>query len=96
MLRRRALLPLQARSSPGVKMKNLLAEGFLIQTTVLVPPDAVTRQLRKVSPDAISLALQRETAIAVCYYTLKAYVKESLTDMPPAGSVRRRSSRSCA
>jgi hypothetical protein len=65
----------------GVKMKDILAEGFLIRTTVLVPADAVTRQLGKVSPDAIILTLQRETAIAVCYYTLKAYVKESLTDI---------------
>jgi hypothetical protein len=65
----------------AVKMKDLLAEGFLIRTTVLVPTDAVTRQLGKASPDAIILTLQRETAIAVCYYTLKAYVKESLTDI---------------
>jgi hypothetical protein len=65
----------------AVKMKDLLAEGFLIRTTVLVPAEAVTRQLGKVSPDAIILTLQRETAIAVCYYTLKAYVKESLTDI---------------
>ena len=62
-------------------MKDLLAEGFLIRTTVLVPADAVTRQLGKVSSDAIILTLQKETAIAVCYYTLKAYVKESLTDI---------------
>jgi hypothetical protein len=65
----------------AVKMKDLLAEGFLIRTTVLVPAEAVTRQLGKVSPDAIILTLQKETAIAVCYYTLKAYVKESLTDI---------------
>ena len=65
----------------AVKMKDILAEGFLIRTTVLVPADAVTRQLGKVSPDAIILTLQKETAIAVCYYTLKAYVKESLTDI---------------
>ena len=62
-------------------MKDFLAEGFLIRTTVLVPTDAVTRQLGKVSPDAIILTLQKETAIAVCYYTLKAYVKGSLTDI---------------
>jgi hypothetical protein len=65
----------------GVKMKDILAEGFLIRTTVLVPAEAVTRQLGKVSPDAIILTLQKETAITVCYYTLKAYVKESLTDI---------------
>jgi hypothetical protein len=85
------------QASKPKKMKNLLAEGFLIRTTVLVPPDAVTRQLCKVSSDAMSLALQKETAIAVCYYTLKAYVKESLTDTPPAlCSAKRRLSRSCA
>jgi hypothetical protein len=72
----------------GVKMKDLLAEGFLIRTTVLVPADAVTRQLGKVSPDAIILTLQRETAIAVCYYTLKAYVKESLTDIASGTAFR--------
>lgn len=65
----------------AVKMKDLLAEGFLIRTTVLVPAEAVTRQLGKVSPDSIILTMQRETAIAVCYYTLKAYVKQSLTDI---------------
>jgi hypothetical protein len=65
----------------AVKMKDILAEGFLIRTTVLVPADAVTRQIGKVSSDAVLLTLQKETAIAVCYYTLKAYVKESLTDI---------------
>jgi hypothetical protein len=65
----------------AVKMKDILAEGFLIRTTVLVPAEAVTRQIGKVSSDAILLTLQKETAIAVCYYTLKAYVKEDLTDI---------------
>jgi hypothetical protein len=65
----------------SVKLKDILAEGFLIRTTVLVPADAVTRQIGKVSSDAVLLTLQKETAIAVCYYTLKAYVKEGLTDI---------------
>jgi len=65
----------------AVKLKDILAEGFLIRTTVLVPAEAVTRQIGKVSSDAVLLTLQKETAIAVCYYTLKAYVKESLTDI---------------
>jgi hypothetical protein len=60
-------------------MKDILGEGFLI--TVFVPADAVTRQLGKVSSDAFILILQKETRIAVCYYTLKAYVKESLSDI---------------
>ena len=34
----------------AVKMKDTLAEGFLIRTTVFVPADAVTGQLGKVSP----------------------------------------------
>ena len=65
----------------AVKLKDILAEGFLIRTTVLVPAEAVTRQIGKVSSDAVLLTLQKETAIAVCYYTLKAYVKQSLTDI---------------
>jgi hypothetical protein len=65
----------------AVKLKDILAEGFLIRTTVLVPAEAVTRQIGKVSSDAVLLTLQKETAIAVCYYTLKAYVKDTLTDI---------------
>ena len=61
----------------AVKMKDILAEGFLIRTTVFVPADAVTRQIGKVSSDAILLTLQKEAAIAVCYYTLEA----GLTDI---------------
>jgi hypothetical protein len=73
--------PEGGKIQPEVKMRDILAEGFLIRTTVLVPADAVTRQLGKLSPDSIILTLQKETAIAVCYYTLKAYVKQSLTDI---------------
>ena len=78
---RTRLLKAPARSKSGAKMRDILAEGFLIRTTVFIPADAVTRQLGKVSPDAIIVTLQKETAIAVCYYTLKAYVKGSLTDI---------------
>ncbi|MGH6826406.1 hypothetical protein [Methyloceanibacter sp.] len=66
----------------AVKMKDILAQGFLIRTTVFIPADAVTRHVGEVSPDAVLLTLQKETAIAVCYYTLKAYVnKKDLTDI---------------
>jgi hypothetical protein len=73
--------PAAGEIKSGLKAKELLAEGFLIRTTVLVPADAVTRQVGEVSSDAILLTLQKETAIAVCYYTLRAYVKEGLTDI---------------
>jgi hypothetical protein len=72
----------------AVKLKDILAEGFLIRTTVLVPAEAVTRQIGKVSSDAALLTLQKETAIAVCYYTLKAYVKEGLTDIASCTAFR--------
>src|SRR6476619_2972330 len=39
----------------AVKLKDILAEGFLIRTTVLVPAEAVTRQIGKVSSDAVLL-----------------------------------------
>ena len=73
--------PVAGGIQSAVKLKDILAEGFLIRTTVLVPAEAVTRQIGKVSSDAILLTLQKESAIAVCYYTLKAYVKEGLTDI---------------
>lgn len=78
----------EAAEAPGVavkggrKMQELLGEGFLIRTTVLIPAEVVTRQIGKVSPDAIVVTLQKETAITVCYYTLRAYVKLRLTDIP--------------
>lgn len=59
----------------GLKMQELLAQGFLIRTTLLVPAEMVTRQTGKVTPDALVVTLQKETAIAVCYYTLKSYVR---------------------
>jgi hypothetical protein len=71
-----------------VKMKDILAEGFLIRTMVLVPAEALTRQIGKVSSDAILLTLQKESAIGVCYYTLKAYVKEGLTDIASCTAFR--------
>jgi hypothetical protein len=76
-------LPPGAGGGPAIAaLKDLVGDGFLIRTTVLVPADAVTRQLGKASSDAIIVTLQKETAIAVCYYTLKAYVKAGLTDIP--------------
>ena len=63
------------------RMKDLLGDGFLIRTTLLVPAETVTRQSGKVTSDALIVTLQKETAIAVCYYTLKAYVKEGLTNI---------------
>ncbi len=59
----------------SVRLKDLIVDGFLIRTTVFVPADAVTRQTGSVSADAMVLTLQKETAIAICYYTFKAYVK---------------------
>ena len=49
----------------GMKMKDLLAKAFLIRSTVLVPADAVTHRIGKVSSNAIILTLQKEIAIAV-------------------------------
>jgi hypothetical protein len=46
-------------------MKAILAEGFLVRTTVLVPAEAAIRQIGKVSSDAILLTLHKESVIAV-------------------------------
>jgi hypothetical protein len=66
----------------AARLKDLVGDGFVIRTTVFIPADAVTRQLGKVSGDAVVLTLQKSTSTAVCYYTFKAYVAEGLTDIP--------------
>ena len=57
-------------------------DGFVIRTTVFIPAAAVTRQTGKVSGDAIVVTLQKQFSTAVCYYALKAYVKEGLNAIP--------------
>ena len=60
----------------SVKSKDILAEGFLIRTTVLVPADAVTRQIGQVPPmPSFSPCKNKPQS------RLKAYVKEGLTDI---------------
>jgi hypothetical protein len=72
----------------GLKMQELLAEGFQIKTTALVPAEAVTRQTGKVSSDALIVTLQKENAIAVCYYTLKSYVRLRLAGLATCSTFR--------
>jgi hypothetical protein len=68
----------------AARLKDLIADGFLIRTTVFVPADAVTRQTGRISGDAMVLTLQKETVVAICYYTLRAYVngRKGLTKIP--------------
>jgi hypothetical protein len=69
-------------TSGAARLKDLVGDGFVIRTTVFIPADAVTRQLGKVSADAVVLTLQKSTSTAVCYYTFKAYVAEGLATIP--------------
>jgi hypothetical protein len=64
------------------RLKDLASDGFVIRTTVFIPADAVTRQLGKVSPDAVVLTLQKSSSTAICYYTFKAYVADGLNSIP--------------
>ncbi len=41
--------------------------------------EAVTRQLGKVSGDAVVVTLQKQFSTAICYYSFKAYVGGGLT-----------------
>ena len=70
------------RDSQAVTLAELTKEGFEIRTTVFVPAEAVTRQSGKVSSDAVMVTLQKTTATAVCFYTLKAYVSKKLSTIP--------------
>jgi hypothetical protein len=68
--------------SQSATLAALLEEGFEVRTTTFVPADAVTRQSGKVSSDAIVVTLQKDAAVAVCFYTLKAYVSKKLGTIP--------------
>ena len=68
--------------SKPVALAELTKDGFEIRAAGFVPADAVTRQSGKVSSDAIVVTLQKSTATAVCFYTLKAYVSKKLTTIP--------------
>jgi hypothetical protein len=68
--------------SKPVALAELTKDGFEIRSTDFIPAEAVTRQSGKVSSDAIVLTLQKSTATAICFYTLKAYVSKKLTTIP--------------
>jgi hypothetical protein len=71
----------QPKGGP-VSLGELTGDSFEIQATEFIPAEAVTRQSGKVSSDAIVVTLQKTTATAVCFYTLKAYVGRKLTTIP--------------
>jgi hypothetical protein len=71
----------QPESGPA-SLGELTKDGFEFRTTDFIPAEAVTRQSGKVSSDAIVVTLQKTTATAVCFYTLKAYVSKKLTTIP--------------
>ena len=71
-----------SQDSQTVTLAELTKEGFEIRTTAFVPAEAVTRQSGKVSSDAVMVTLQKTTATAVCFYTLKAYVSKKLSTIP--------------
>ena len=66
-------------SKSGASLKDLVNDGFVIRTTVFIPAEAVTRQLGKVSGDAVVITLQKQFSTAICYYSFKAYVGAGLT-----------------
>jgi hypothetical protein len=66
-------------SKSGASLKDLVNDGFVVRTTVFIPAEAVTRQLGKVSGDAVVVTLQKQFSTAICYYSFKAYVGGGLT-----------------
>jgi hypothetical protein len=68
--------------SKPVALGELTKEGFEIRSSDFIPAEAVGRQSGKASSDAIVVTLQKSTATAVCFYTLKAYVSKKLTTIP--------------
>ncbi|MGZ8401399.1 MAG: hypothetical protein ACXWVI_08890 [Methyloceanibacter sp.] len=71
-----------AADGEPVSLGDLIRDGFEIRATDFIPAEAVTRHSGKVSSDAIVVTLQKTTATAICFYTLKAYVGKTLTTIP--------------
>ena len=71
-----------AADGEPVSLGDLIRDGFEIRATDFSPAEAVTRHSGKVSSDAIVVTLQKTTATAICFYTLKAYVGKTLTTIP--------------
>ena len=46
-------------SKAGASLKDLVNDGFVIRTTVFIPAEAVTRQLGKVSGDAVVVKFRK-------------------------------------
>ena len=65
-----------------LSLAELTKDGFEIRGTDFVPAEAVTRHSGKVSSDAVIVTLQKTTATAICFYTLKAYVGKTLATIP--------------
>jgi hypothetical protein len=63
-------------------LADLTKDGFEIRGTDFVPAEAVARHSGKVSSDAVIVTLQKTTATAICFYTLKAYVGQKLATIP--------------
>lgn len=71
-----------AADGAPVPLGDLMRDGFEIRATDFIPAEAVTRHSGKVSSDAIVVTLQKTTATAICFYTLKAYVGKTLITIP--------------
>jgi hypothetical protein len=71
-----------AADGEPVPLGDLMRDGFEIRATDFIPAEAVTRHSGKVSSDAIVVTLQKTTATAICFYTLKAYVGKTLITIP--------------
>ena len=65
-----------------MSLGDLTKTASTIRATDFIPAEAVTRHSGKVSSDAIVVTLQKTTATAICFYTLKAYVGKTLTTIP--------------
>ena len=66
---------------PRVALDGLMSRGFEVIGTTYIPVTAVERQSDVRGSDAIVLTLQKGSQLAVCYYTLNAYVGPELPEI---------------
>jgi hypothetical protein len=67
------------QAAPAPTLKELLASGYEVKSTVLVPRDVVKRGGASDAVDAMIITLQNGAALAICYEEFGSFVNDPTT-----------------
>lgn len=69
-----------APAPPLPALKDLLAQGYEVKATMLVPSEVVSRNSRS-TVDAVVVTIQRGASIGTCYTAFSAFVDGDFVDL---------------